>query len=523
MSAYGDDRLLKKAYVKVKYTKEQIDELTKCMDPVNGPMYFMENFMWIQHPTRGREKFVPYDYQRDLVHSYHNYRKSINMLGRQLGKTTVAAGYLLWYAMFIPDATILVASNKHDGALEIMQRIHYAYESMPNHIRSGVLSYNKKSIEFDNNSRIVAQTTTGKTGRGMSLSLIYLDEFAFVERGIAREFWTSLSPTLSTGGKCIITSTPDTDEDQFAELWFTANKLVDEFGNDTEVGPNGFRPYFAEWSAHPERDEAWAAEQRSELGEDRFAREHECKFVTFEETLINAGKLAKLESIPPLYKTGQVRWYSPISKDCSYVVSLDPSMGTGGDNAAIQVFELPTLKQVAEWQHNRTPVEGQIRILRQICKDIYANGQPEIYWSVENNSLGEAALVVIRDTGEENIPGTMLHDPANRQGGKRKGFTTTNKTKMEACSRLKSMIESGKLSIFSKSLISELKVFVALGNTFQARSGMTDDLVSATLLFCRMSEYIASWDDTTWGVMNTGVADGERIDDYEQPMPLSVF
>lgn len=246
------------------------------MDPVTGPMYFMENFMWIQHPTRGREKFVPYDYQRDLVETYHMYRKSINMLGRQLGKTTVASGYLLWYAMFIPDATILVASNKHDGALEIMQRIHYAYENMPDHIRSGVLSYNKKSIEFDNNSRIVAQTTTGKTGRGMSLSLIYLDEFAFVERGIAREFWTSLSPTLSTGGKCIITSTPDTDEDQFAELWFTANKLVDEFGNDTEVGPNGFRPYFAEWSVHPERDEAWAAEQRSELGDDRFAREHEC-------------------------------------------------------------------------------------------------------------------------------------------------------------------------------------------------------------------------------------------------------
>ena len=175
MSAYGDDRLIKKAYKKVKYTKKELEELAKCTDPVHGPMYFMENFMWIQHPTRGRQKFVPYDYQRDLVEVYHGYRKSINMLGRQLGKTTVAAGYLLWYAMFNDDATILVASNKHDGALEIMQRVHYAYESIPDHIRSGVLAYNKKSIEFDNNSRIVAQTTTGKTGRGMSLTLIYLD------------------------------------------------------------------------------------------------------------------------------------------------------------------------------------------------------------------------------------------------------------------------------------------------------------------------------------------------------------
>jgi len=256
VSSKFDDRLVKKAYKKVKYTPEQLKELTACMHPETGPMYFMENFMYIQHPTRGREKFVPYPFQYDLVDSYHNFRKSINMISRQMGKTTVAAGYLLWYAMFVPDSHMLVASNKHDGALEIMQRIRYAYESLPDHIRAGVLAYNKKSLEFDNNSRIAAQTTTSNTGRGMSLSLIYLDEFAFVEANIAKEFWTALSPTLSTGGKCIITSTPDTDEDQFAELWFTANKLTDEFGNETEVGPNGFRPYFAEWSAHPERDEA---------------------------------------------------------------------------------------------------------------------------------------------------------------------------------------------------------------------------------------------------------------------------
>lgn len=522
MSAYGDDRLIKKAYRKVKYTKKQIDELTKCMDPVSGPRYLLENFMWIQHPTKGRMKYEPYPYQEELIDVYHNYRKSINMLGRQLGKTTVAAGYLLWYAMFTSDATILVASNKHDGALEIMQRIQYAYESIPDHIRSGVLSYNKKSVAFDNNSRIIAQTTTGKTGRGMSLSLIYLDEFAFVEPGIAREFWTSLSPTLSTGGKCIITSTPDTDEDQFAELWFGANKLTDEFGNETEVGPNGFRPYFADWTAHPDRDEAWAAEQIADLGEDRFQREHECKFVTFEETLISSAKIAALTPVQPLYKTGEVRWFSPIRSDCTYVISLDPSMGTGGDNAAIQVYELPTLKQVAEWQHNRTIIEGQIKVLKDIAIYIYEHGKPEIYWSVENNSLGEAALVVIRDTGEENIPGVMLHDPSNaKQGGRRKGFTTTNKSKLEACSRFKSLVESGKMTLCSRGLISEVKTFVARSNTFMARAGQRDDLVSATLLFVRMAEFISTWDDTSWSKLNTSVVSRDDVGEYEQPMPFT--
>ena len=161
------------------------------------------------------------------------------MLGRQMGKTTVAAGYLLWYAMFKPDSTILVAAHKQAGAREIMQRIRYAYESVPDHIRAGVTEYNKGSISFDNGSRIVASTTTENTGRGIS-HLVYLDEFAFVPPRIASEFWTALSPTLATGGKCIITSTPNSDEDTFATIWGQANKLFDEHGNEQELGVNGF-------------------------------------------------------------------------------------------------------------------------------------------------------------------------------------------------------------------------------------------------------------------------------------------
>ena len=154
--------------------------------------------------------------KKDLIANYNHFRYSINMLGRQMGKTTVAAGYLLWFAMFKPDSTILVAAHKAAGAQEIMQRIRYAYESIPNHIRAGVVEYNKTSLTFDNGSRIVASTTTENTGRGMSLTLVYLDEFAFVPPRIAKEFWTSLSPTLATGGKCIVTSTPNSDDDTFA-------------------------------------------------------------------------------------------------------------------------------------------------------------------------------------------------------------------------------------------------------------------------------------------------------------------
>jgi len=165
--------LIKKPNVQENYTEYQIREIIRCADPETGPQYFLENYLYIQHPTRGRLLYQPFDYQRRLIEVYHNNRYSISLMPRQTGKSTTAAGYLLWYAMFVPDSTILVAAHKYTGSQEIMQRIRYGYESVPNFIRAGVTSYNKGSIDFDNGSRIVSATTTENTGRGMSISLLY--------------------------------------------------------------------------------------------------------------------------------------------------------------------------------------------------------------------------------------------------------------------------------------------------------------------------------------------------------------
>lgn len=275
-SSGTDTALVKKPHSKTRYTLEAIAQLSACMDTEDGPLFFMSNFMYIQHPVKGKMLFAPFDFQRELLKSYNDHRFSINMCGRQLGKTTVAAGYLLWYAMFIPDSTILIAAHKGSGSLEIMQRIRFAYECMPDHIRCGTVSYNRGSVEFDNGSRIISQATTENTGRGLSISLLYCDEFAFVRPSIAKEFWTSISPTLATGGKAIITSTPNNDDDQFAILWNGANKKFDEHGNETNVGQNGFHPFKALWHQHPDRDEQWANEERLRVGEERFRREHLC-------------------------------------------------------------------------------------------------------------------------------------------------------------------------------------------------------------------------------------------------------
>ena len=414
-----DSDQIKKANKKHKYTHDQVIHLEKCMDPKSGPLYFMKKFMQIQHPTKGSIPFEPFPYQERLIESYNKHRFSIAMLPRQTGKTTCASGFLIWYAMFKPDSQILIAAHKYAGASDIMSRVRYAYEMLPAWIKAGVTQYNRNSIEFDNGSKIMATTTTENTGRGMSLTLIYCDEFAFVQPpDKAKEFWTSLSPTLSTGGKCMITSTPNSDEDQFALIWKEANKRFDDYGNDNTVGTNGFYAMKAHWSEHPDRDEAWAEAEKARIGTERFRREHECEFLIFDETLISSTQLVEMEGNEPMQTMGQVRWWKKPDPKMTYMVALDPAMGTGGDFAAIQVFELPTCEQVGEWHHNTTPMNQQVRILQSITKHINdsmleqdSSANPSIFYSMENNTVGEAALLRVMDIGEENIHGQFLSEP----------------------------------------------------------------------------------------------------------------
>lgn len=672
-----DGVLVKRANIREEFNEQQVTDLVLCSDPVSGYLHFVRNFFYIQHPTRGKILYDPYDYQIRLLNSYHKYRFNINMLPRQSGKSTTAAGYLLWYAMFHPDQTILVAAHKFTGAQEIMQRIRYGYELCPNHIRSGVTSYNKGSIEFDNGSRIVSATTTDNTGRGMSISLLYCldgdtsfvkirhketlveeeislkqlfisistglcdhinirqkcaqntvyeilapngwedfdgvicnkgankpsrtltfedgsiitatlehrffvnkqeikvcdlqagdsidgdsgprkivnstpiiledtydifnaknhvivvngnyshncDEFSYVNPNIAGEFWASISPTLSTGGRAIITSTPNSDEDTFATIWKEANKKFDEHGNETALGINGFHACKAEWWEHPDRDENWKNTELGRIGEERFRREFNCEFIIDDETLINTITLAGLTGVEPKFKTGHCRWYKQPTDQYSYVIALDPSLGTGGNFAAIQVIELPSMVQVAEWCSNDTAIEGQIKIIRDINRYIaeccpVSNGK-NIYWSVENNTVGEAALVVIKNLGEENIPGLLVAEPLRKGHVRkfRKGFNTTHRTKISACSRLKHLIESNKLKINSKPLVSELKAFISSGISFKAKSGDTDDLVSALLLSIRISAVLADWDAKVFEAMTTRF---DEESEFDPPMPIFV-
>jgi hypothetical protein len=356
------------------------------------------------------------------------------------------------------------------------------------------------------------------------------DEFAFVPPNIAEDFFTSISPTLSTGGGCIITSTPRTDEDQFAKIWFGAIDTTDDFGNpnETGVGKNGFYGLKVTWDRHPDRDEAWKQEFMTKLGEARFSQEMECSFVSDEESLVNPMMLAGMKGQQPSYYTETVRWYKELEPNMTYLVALDPSVGTGGDYAAIQVFESPSMVQVAEWQHNMTDARGQIKVLMKILHFIDQTLQAHprqmsasnIFWTVENNTIGETVLLVIADTGEDKFPGTFVSERKKKGRVRRfrKGMLTDQKRKLAACARMKSLIESNRMRIRSAPLVTQLKSFVARGGSYGGKPGQHDDLVSACLLIVRMLESVTRWDEQS-SALSEQITEDEVFSD---PMPVVI-
>ncbi len=260
---------LKKSGTVEEYTPEMIAEIRKCkLDPA----YFARNYVMIKHAKRGKIKFALYPYQEEMLQMYKDNRYNIILSARQTGKTETTCAFLLWFAIFHSDKTILVVSNKSSNAKEMIGKIQYAYEELPNWLKPGIDadSWNKHECKFENKSRIIAQGTSTDSGRGLSISLLYCDEFAFVRPHIQAEFWDSISPTLATGGACIISSTPNGDSNLFAELWRKATLG----GLSEDDAP--FKSKHVPWDAPPGRDEKFKRQQIAILGERKWRQEYEC-------------------------------------------------------------------------------------------------------------------------------------------------------------------------------------------------------------------------------------------------------
>lgn len=263
MAVYNEG--VKRPGVEHQYTPEQIKEIIKCKDDF---IYFLRNYVKIIHPDRGLVLFEPWDYQIELAELIKNNRFVIALVARQQGKTILVAAYFLWYAIFNENKSTGVVSNNEDGAIDVLDRLKGQYEELPDFMKPGIVEYNKKTITFENGTRIRARATSKDSFRGKTLNLIVCDEFAFVDPPEkCNEFFTSNWPTISASkeSKFIIISTPKGLSNLFHKIYTEAEQRL-----------NTFKHFFADWSAHPDRDEKWAIEQRKNLGNRQFEQEYGC-------------------------------------------------------------------------------------------------------------------------------------------------------------------------------------------------------------------------------------------------------
>jgi hypothetical protein len=504
---------IKRAYATDEYTPQMIMELARC---ARDPVYFIENYIKIQHPTRGTIKFEMYDYQKRFVQCMHENRFVITLQPRQCGKTLTVAMYLLWYATFIPNSTLLIASKNQGHALEIAARIRFAYEELPNWIKCGVKYYNRHNLELDNGSRIMSEATTEKTGRGLSISKLYLDELAFISPRIQEEMWASLTPTLSTGGSAIISSTPNGDTELFASLWRGAMS-----------GQNGYKPFQVHWREHPERGDEYWDMMVAQLGLLKCRQEVGCEFLSSDALLINSLKLQQIAPSMVHHTDMGFKFWVPeeelggIGK--TYLVSCDPSTGTGGDFSVIEVFEFPSLNQVAEFRTNDVNIALLYAKLKWIVLKLSeggVKGRSEVIWTFERNGIGEALAALYQNDEKQPEHAELFCDAPGKYG-----IFTSGKTKVLSCLQLKQLVEktTNGLHINSELLLFELKNFVAKGGSYEAKSGATDDAVMATVGIVRLLKRLSEWNEEAFKRVNEYVEPSDSSDAFgDEPVPFFI-
>jgi len=452
---------IKRDGVAQEWTKEDILEYQRCMD---DPVYFAETYCKVISLDDGLVPFKLYDYQKEMFKHFNDNRFSIVLACRQSGKSISTVAYILWFAIFHPEQTIAVLANKGATAREMLSRIALMLENLPFFLQPGCKALNKGSVEFSNNSRIIAAATSGSSIRGMSINLLYLDEFAFVEN--ATEFYTSTYPVISAGKKTkvIITSTANGLGNIYQKIYEGAVQETNEF-----------KPFRVDWWDVPGRDEEWKRMTIANTSELQFAQEFSNEFHGTGNTLINAETLLGLKSVPPKSIRNNCRIYEDPIEGHNYLMMVDVAKGRGMDYSTFNVIDVTSkpFKQVAVFRDNMmSPLLYPDVIYK------YANHYNECYVVIESNDQGTVVCNgLYYDLEYENVF-VESYTKANAIG-----VTMTKKIKRIGCSSFKDIIEQGKIEIVDLHTIQEMSTFVAKGNSYEADYGQHDDLIMNLVMF----------------------------------------
>ena len=452
----------------MKKTKSlQVKEIIKCG---KDPVYFFNKYTNIQHPTRGAISFNTYDFQDKCVEQFIKERFNIILKSRQLGLSTIVAAYTVWLALFYKNKDILIIATKLAVAINFIRKVKYIINSMPKWlILPGIVDNNKQTISFTNGSKIQAIPTSEDAGRSEALSLLIVDEAAFVRN--FDTIWTGIYPTLSTGGNAIILSTPNGVGGQYYDLWMGA-----------EENENIFNPVKLPWYVHPERDKEWFENETKNMSPRQIAQELLCDFQASGETFLQSESIEYYRTMVknPIDKWGPKMnvwtWDYPISGK-KYIISADVSRGDATDYSVFHVIDIELSKVVCEYR-GKLPPDKFAKILAEAGRRYnMATICPE------SNSYGYTTIMKLRDLKYKNIYFKDEKDyysflySGQEANISKAGFSTQTKSRKMILTKLEEVLRTKQITIHSSRFYEEMKTFIWENNKAQARKGANDDLV----------------------------------------------
>ena len=458
---YLGNNNVKKDGVIAPWSQDTILEYKKCME---DPKYFAKNYCKVIHLDRGLVNFDLYPYQETMFDHFNDNRFSIVLACRQSGKSISSVAYILWYAIFHTEKNVAILANKGATAREMLARVTLMLENLPYFLQPGTKALNKGSIEFSNNSKILASATSGSSIRGLSINLLFLDEFAFVENDA--QFYTSTYPVVSSGKdtKVIITSTANGIGNVFHKIWEGAQQQT-----------NTFIPFRVDWWDVPGRDDAWKQETINNTSQLQFDQEYGNTFFGTGDTLIDAETLMKLRAKNPIRVNGDCLIYEETVKNHEYICCVDVAKGRGQDYSTFNMIDISTVpfRQVAVYRNNRiSPILFPDIIFK------FATAYNNAYVIVESNDQGSLVCQgLYQDLEYEN----MHVESATKSSGI--GIEMNRKIKRIGCSGFKDILENHKLDIVDEQTTIEISTFEARGNSFEASNGNHDDLVMNFVMF----------------------------------------
>ena len=458
-------------------------EYIKC---ARDPIYFMKKYCMIQHPTRGRIKFNLYPFQEGVLKLLNKHERNIILKSRQLGISTLSAGMALWQMIFQKDTNVLVIATKQDTAKNLVTKVKFMYENLPSWLKLGFEENNKLALRLKNGSQVKAVSATSDAGRSEAISLLIIDEAAFIEQNRIEEIWGASQQTLSTGGKAIVLSTPNGTGNFFHKMWVKG-----------EEGLNGFNCIRLPWTVHPERNQAWRDQQEDELGLRMASQECDCDFTTSGNTVFAPELMSYYEQttiIDPLERRGidgsfHVWEYPDYSR--KYLVVADVARGDSKDYSAFHIIDIEECKQIGEFKAQIGTKEfGHMLVT-------VATEYNNALLVIENANIGWNTIQVVIDRGYKNLYYSPKGDAAtNADAFLARGYDITDTTKMVpgftmsmksrplVIGKLDAYLRDKSIIIQGKRTLEEMRTFIWKHGRAEAQGGYNDDLVMSLATAC---------------------------------------